>query len=228
MAMMDLEHRSGNSGSRTTDPTELTDRAISRLKKAVTEEIDSKLAVRDERLSGIDEATELRLQTVENLSATVDREIDHAKEVLRVQIVADSRFEHAEVEHLREVDNLRFQSAERLAARESELNAVALAAAFAAQKEASAKEAEYMRTTSVKTESATTQAINKLGELFATQFGGLSGNMSDIKDRVSKMENVKVGATENRSGLYALIAAAGLLVLVTIGLVTLILSIPHA
>lgn len=202
------------------DPTELTDKAIAKAVAALTDHIASELGVRDERLQGIDRATELRLKEIDGLPGQIVREVSHLEILHDAKIEAERRFAAAEVAHLREVDDIRFQAAERLASRESELNALALAAAFAAQKEASAKEAEYTRIASVKSESAVAQAIDKLGELFATQTRGLGDKVDDLKDRVGRIESTKQGATENRTGLYAGIAAiAGILgILVTISI----------
>jgi hypothetical protein len=180
------------------DPTELTDRAIAREDQQVRSWVEGKLEVRDERLRGIDEATRLRLSTYDALPVAMADGRAIIKELLQVQLASAERFAAAETSHLREIDDIRFTAAERLAGRESELNALALAAAFAAQKEASAKEAEYTRIASVKSESATAQAIDKLGELFATQTKGLADKVDDVKDRVGQLEAQKVGAIEQR------------------------------
>lgn len=208
------------------DPTALTDKAIERLESSLRAEFKGELAIRDERLSGIDEATRLRLQTIEHVPGHIDDEIGHTKELVLAQIAADRRFSAAEVAHLREVDDIRFQAAERLASRESELNALALAAAFAAQKEASAKEAEYTRIASIKSESATAQAIDKLGELFATQTRGLGDKVDDLKDRVGRIESVKTGQVEQRAAgadtRTSVIAVITVVIAVVIALVAII------
>lgn len=209
----------GNGQPYLTDPTFLTDKAIVKAIAAERGYLDGQLATRDERLNGIDAATKLRLVGIDHIPGQIDVAVGHAKELLGVQVVADRRFEGAAIAHLREVDDIRFQAAERLAARESELNALALAAAFAAQKEASAKEAEYTRIASIKSESATAQAIDKLGELFATQTRGLAEKFDDLRDRVGRIESTKVGATENRTSTYATIAV---MASIAIALVTVI------
>lgn len=217
--MTTADERQPNGGSRPVpDPTKLTDEAIAKSVKALTDYVDGQLEVRDERLRGIDKATELRLSGLVDYSPEIDIKVAHVKELLQEQNAATGRFAAAEVAHLREVDDIRFQAAERLAGRESELNALALAAAFAAQKEASAKEAEYTRIASLKSESGVVQAIDKLGELFATQTRGLGDKVDDLKDRVGRIESTKVGATENRTGMYATIGIVSTVFFLIIGI----------
>ena len=178
------------------DPTELTDKAIARAMSAQKDYIDGQLGIRDERLAGIDEATRLRLVSVDHIPDQIALQVHFSREFAAAELAADRRFSAAETAHLREIDDTRFAAAEKLAARESELNALALAAAFAAQKEASAKEAEYTRIASVKAESATAQAIDKLGELFATQTHGLGDKVDDLKDRTGRIESGSAGKRE--------------------------------
>lgn len=156
------------------DPTKLTQESVERSEKATKSYIDGEVA----------------------LAAA---EVRHAKELVQAAIVADARYNDAAVAHLREVDDIRFQAAERLAGRESELNALALAAAFAAQKEASAKEAEYTARAGTKAESSFSAALDKLGELFATQNQGLADTVADIKERVARIESQKQGAVEQHA-----------------------------
>lgn len=132
--------------------------------------------------------------------------------------------------HEREVSNLRFAAAERLATRESELNALALAAAFAAQKESAQKQDEYTRLSSSKAETATADAIAKLGELFNTQARAQGDKIDDLKDRVGRIESIAVGGiqqrTETRSSnaaLYSLIGTVAGLIVLSLALVTFVI-----
>jgi hypothetical protein len=181
------------------DPTKLTQDAVDRLEKSLASYIDGALAVRDERLRAIDLAHDLTHEDQQRVPGIIDEKVSHAREVATIQFAAQDRLHAVEIAHLREVDDIRFQAAERLAARESELNALALAAAFAAQKEASAKEAEYTRIASTKESQTTSDALEKLGQLFSSQFGGLADKVDDIKDRVVQVEANKVGANEQRT-----------------------------
>ena len=217
----------GMTGGGTTprpDPTILTDRAIVKAIEAERDYVDGQMAIRDERLNGIDDATRLRLTGIDQIPVQINQAVRHDRELSETQLAADRRFSAAEVAHLREVDDIRFQAAERLAARESELNALALAAAFAAQKEASAKEAEYTRIASIKSESATAQAIDKLGELFATQTRGLAEKFDDLRDRVGRIESTKVGATENRTSTYATIAVMASIAIALVAVIGFLLT----
>lgn len=191
---------SANGGSRPVpDPTVLTDAAIAKEATARTTAheslqrlIDSQFATRDERLAGIDKATELRLRIIDSVPSMVEHGVQYAREIAQLGM-----------DHQREVSDIRFAAAERLATRESELNALALAAAFAAQKEASAKEAEYTRIASAKQDSATSEAINKLGELFDTRVGGVEAKVDDVRTRMTGIENRGVGTVEQRADARA-------------------------
>lgn len=208
------------------DPTVLTTQAlfreISQSRELFRVQTDAIIGSVDQSLEnsaaarhGIRELLEQRIDATGRL---IDLSVAHNKELLQEQNVATTRYATAETAHLREVDDIRFQAAERLASRESQLNALALAAAFAAQKEASAKEAEYTRIASVKSEGSVAQAIDKLGELFATQTRGLGDKVDDLKDRVGRIESLKVGATENRTGMYATIGIISTIFFLVIGI----------
>lgn len=199
-----------NIGSRPVpDPTELTARAVDEAKAELKEYADSQLAIRDERLSGIDKATSLRMDAIQAFPELVDKEVQHAKELSEAKLEAERQLAAATTAHLREITDVRFLAAERLASRESELNALALAAAFAAQKEAAAKQDESNRLATSKSDAATAEALAKLGQLFDTSIKSVGDKVDDLKDRTGRIESVKVGGDQSRVGLYTGMAAIG-------------------
>jgi hypothetical protein len=187
------------------DPTKLTQDAVDRLEKALTTYIDGQLAVRDERLRGIDTATNLRLGTVDHLPSQMD------EKVARLSDLMDEKFQGVQTQ---------FHDRDTLAERESALNKTALDAAFKAQQEAvaaalkaqqeaAARQDEANQKAIDKSEVATSKTIVTNQELAAAQLAAMARNQDDLKDRVVRMESTKVGANENRTGMYAAIAAIG-------------------
>ena len=83
----------------------------------------------------------------------------------------------------------------------------ALAFALTSQKEAVGKQDEANQKAISKSEAATAETLAKLAELFKTTTDGLSGKIDDVKERVSRMESAKQGATEVREESHANINA---------------------
>jgi hypothetical protein len=131
------------------------------------------LAVRDERLSGIDEATKLRLAGIEGIPSQIDAKVGTLKAVM------DEKFDSIATQ---------FQERDTRSERESRDNKVAVDAAFAAQKEAAAKAEENGQKGIDKSEAATQETINKLSQLFQTNMGALAQSQTDIKDRLSEID----------------------------------------
>jgi len=184
-----VERRNG--GSRPVpDPTVLTDQAIVKADKALRDWVMGQLEVRDERLRGIDEATRLRLAGVESIPTQIE------SEVRNLERLHDEKFHSVATQ---------FSERDTRQERESKDNKVAVDAAFAAQKEAAAKQDESNQKAIDKSEAATAEKIAKLSELFTTTIDGLGDKIDDLKERVGRIESTKVGATENRTGLYAAI-----------------------
>jgi chromosome segregation ATPase len=73
----------------------------------------------------------------------------------------------------------------------------ALAAALAAAKEAVTKNEE-----------ATKEQLAQLKATFDTAIKGVTDLLSDLRDRVGKIENLKQGGSESRAGLYAALGGA--------------------
>jgi len=179
----DLERKQPvNGGSRPVpDPTELTDRAIARLEKSLMQYVDGQMSVRDQRIDGIDEATKLRLSGVEAIPDQIR--------------VAVSSLEQLHNEKFGSIQT-QFKERDIRSERESRDNKVAVDAAFAAQKEAAAKQDEANQKAIDKSEKATGETIS-----FVLK------DVDALKIAVSRIDSTKVGATENRTGLYATIGA---------------------
>lgn len=183
--------REPDAGSRPVpDPTELTDKAIAKLKEQVEAAAAAELRTVNERVAGLQRA-------------------DFAiRELREYQVRSLDRFLMAAVDHEREISNIRFQAAERLVGRESELNALALSAAFAAQKEAASVQGTTFG-----------DALGSLGRIVETSLAGLGDKVDDLKERTGRIESQKVGATESRTGLYATVGVAATMFFVLLGVV---------
>jgi cation transport regulator ChaB len=171
--------------------------------------IDEKLSGVGERLNGIDEATKLRLSGIEGIPGQIDEKVGH------LQSLADEKFASVAKQ---------FEERDTRSERESRDNKVAVDAAFAAQKEAAAKQDEGNQKAIDKSEAATAEKIAKLNELFTVAIAALGDKVDDLKDRVGRMEAIKQGGTETRSGLFGAIAAFGTVVVVGIAIVTFIVT----
>ena len=194
----------GNGGSRPVpDPTVLTDAAIAKAVDALTDYVNGQMAVRDERLRGIDEATKLRLSTLVDYSPEIDTKVTHLEQL------HDEKFDSVQTQ---------FRERDTRAEREARDNTKAVDAAFAAQKDQAAREGESNQKAIDKSEKATAEKIDKLGELFTTTIRGLDDKIDDLKERVGRIESVKVGATENRTGLYATIGIVSTVFFLVIGI----------
>jgi len=191
--MPDLEPtqplRQTNGGSRPVpDPTELTDRAIARLEKSLTSWFEGQLAIRDERLRGIDEATKLRLDAVGQTADAFSEQVDRLREV------HDEKFHSVQVQ---------FVERDTRQEREAKDNKIAVDAAFAAQKEAAAKQDEANAKAIDKSEIATKELLRTLDD-----------RISDIKGRLDRGEGRTSGGIDARALAITLIGlvigAAGL------------------
>jgi hypothetical protein len=198
-----------NGGSRPIpDPTELTDRAIARLERSLTQYIDGRFSAVEARLDGVDEATRLRLSTVDSLHDEIIGEIESS--VGRLRDVMDERFTSV---------NIRFDERDTRSERESRDNKVAVDAAFAAQKEAAAKQDEANAKAIDKSERATTETIKTNQELNKATTDVLTKGLDEVKLAVAGIVAGKAGGADSRTATYTLI---GLIVTVVLGVIAVI------
>ena len=187
-----------NGGSRPVpDPTELTDRAIARLERSLTAWVEGQFEVRDQRLRGIDEATKLRLQAIDHIPMQISDKVG------RLGDVQDEKFSSIAKQ---------FTERDTRAERESRDNKVAVDAAFAAQKEAAAKQDEGNAKAIDKSERATAETIKTNQELGRAVTDGLTKDVDALKLAVNAIQAAKVGAvevrtaaTDNRSAIFGVL-----------------------
>jgi hypothetical protein len=176
------------------DPTELTDAAIAKSVTLLTQYINGKVDSIGVRLDGMDKATDLRLQPMADVPSMIDEKV-HNLERLAIE-----RFESV---------NQRFVERDTRSERESRDNKVAVDAAFAAQKEAAAKQDEANAKAIDKSEKSTAETIKTNQELTRATTDALIKAVDEVKTRVTTIESMRLGARDDRSALYAGLAALG-------------------
>jgi len=198
------------------DPTELTDKAIAKAVVLLTQYVDGEIGKLETRLDGADRATTLRLATIDDVPHRIDEKVGHLREL------HGERFSSIAVQ---------FKERDTRSERESRDNKVAVDAAFAAQKEAAAKQDEGNQKAIDKSEAATAEKIAKLGDLFQSTIDGMNAQIRDVKDRVTRTEASKAGAgeqraehTDNRVAVYTTIGLIVSLVLASIAVLGFIVA----
>jgi DNA anti-recombination protein RmuC len=149
------------------------------------ERTDGRIAVVQERLQGIDKATELLNETVNRVPTDLQKAIAQMRELL------DVRFDSVA---------LQFKERDTRSERESRDNKVAVDAAFAAQKEAAAKQDEANQKAIDKSEKATNESISKLGEVVKASNDALADKIDDVKARLSDQDSKVTSITASRQG----------------------------
>jgi hypothetical protein len=198
------------------DPTQLTDAAIARLERSMTLWVEGQLAIRDERLRGIDTATNLRLTGMSGISGDVDSKVGRLEDVMAEKFSSVSQ---------------RFDERDTRSERESRDNKVAVDAAFAAQKEAAAKQDEANAKAIDKSERATAETIKTNQELNQAKTDALTSGLDDIKLELRGITANKLGqteqrvvTTENRTSTYATIGVIISIVLFGFALIAFLAS----
>jgi len=172
---MPEEHKLSTGSVPVPDPTELTTRALLREVAMLKEFIET-------RINGMDKANELQREQLGNLPRLVDEKIETLRRV-----------------HEEKFNSVAKQFLERdtRSERESRDNKVAVDAAFAAQKEAAAKQDESNAKAIDKSEKSTTETIVKLQDLVQAKTDALVGKIDDQKERTGTIEQ-RMTAYESR------------------------------
>jgi len=200
------------------DPTIATNAAVERAVKAERDYVDGLMGRIEERFDGIDRATELRWPIVEGFPRTVESAVDNLKELIF------EKFESVQTQ---------FKERDTRSERESRDNKVAVDAAFAAQKEAAAKQDEGNAKAIDKSERATAETIKTNQELSKSTTDALTKSLDELKLQVAALISSGEGGRAQRveqraitSGQLALFGAAGLIIMIVIAIITIILATP--
>jgi len=167
---------------------------------AAREHADAGAAVLSQRLDGIDRATEVLNEVVNRVPTDVQQAVGNQRDVM------EEKF-----------SSIATQFAERdtRSERESRDNKVAVDAAFAAQKEAAAKQDESNAKAIDKSERSTTDTIAKLSEQFKSSNDSLGDKIDDLKQRLTSVESRTIGIRESsddrRASLALYLTTAGVL-----------------
>ena len=155
---------------------------------AEREYIESEIgALRDtleQRLGGMDIATRVLADSVSKFPTDIDRSAGGTRELLR-----------GEIERVGDVTQEKFAAVDALFAS----NALALAAALAAQEKAVAAQNESNTLAISKSETSTKETIAANLATARTGLESLTSTVTDIKDRLVRIESVGVGAAAHRT-----------------------------
>ncbi len=189
------------------DPTVLTTEQLVRTVGAERDYVNGKVDVLKQRLDAMDVATRLLSETVNRVPTVVQTEIEHINGLTTEKFSSiDKQFKERDIRSEREARD----------------NKVAVDAAFAAQKEAAAKQDEANAKAINKSELATTETIKTNADLFASQISALNSKIDDLKERLTTAEAKSTGGKEVVTGVYAF-ACFVLVVIVMIGIIAAVL-----
>jgi chromosome segregation ATPase len=179
---------------RLTDPTVLTTQALRQGLEDLEKLFETKLEVLRERLHGIDRATELLNAQVTRVPTDVDKQVGHLSSLMGEKFDGVAK---------------QFEERDKRGERESRDNKVAVDAAFAAQKEAAAKQDQANSKAIDKSESTTTETIRTNADAAKAEARALSDKIDDLKDRVGLIEGrtvgiVNAGAERSTGNTYVL------------------------
>jgi cobalamin biosynthesis Mg chelatase CobN len=170
----------------------------------------------------MDVATALRLKELDNLHIVIRDEVGH------LERLHDQKFVKVDAT---------FLERDKLASRESDLNKVALDAAFKAQQEAvaaalkaqqeaAARQDEANQKAIDKSEAATEKTITTNQELAQSRLDALTKALDETKVRITVIEAVKSGnveqKSEGRQSTAALVAIAGFAIMSILFLITIV------
>ena len=187
----------------TPDPTELTTDQLVRVVAAERDYTKGQIEVINERLRGMDEATKVLSQTVHRVPTDMQLAVGHLNTLMVERFDASE----AAYDHILSLMAERFHSVEQQfkerdtrAEREARDNKIAVDAAFAAQDKSATKQDEANQKAIDKSERATNDSIDKLGDSATAANKSLSDKIDDNKARIAAQDTILVGVISKQAG----------------------------
>jgi DNA repair exonuclease SbcCD ATPase subunit len=109
-----------------------------------------------------------------------------------------------------------FKMVERQRIEQKQDTQMAVNAALKAQQDAVHEQTEASEKAINKSESSTNDSLKQLAGNFSTEITSLRREINEVKDRVTSIESQKIGAKEDRTGLYAAIGIVGTLLAIIV------------
>jgi len=166
----------------------------------IVEHVDRLRELHEVRFAAIEQQFSERdvrdTQVRESLRVAVDAALAAAKEAVNEQkAVVNGQLQRLQELHDEKFASVAQQFLERdtRGERESRDNKVAVDAAFAAQKEAAAKQDEANQKAIDKSEKATGETLDKQEALFRSTTDGLAAQLVDLKERMTRIEGQGIG-----------------------------------
>lgn len=177
------------------DPSVMTTAQLDRTIVGLTENIAARFDAISVRLDGMDRATAVLHDDMVRVPTILDREIRSAREILEGKIDGATNVTN---ERFARVDVL-FVEGDKRTQQLSTANALALAAALQAAKEAVAEQNRSNTTAIAKSETAVSEQIKQMQVTFETGLRSTNEKIDDIKSRLDKGEGGHAGAFSTRT-----------------------------
>jgi NADH dehydrogenase/NADH:ubiquinone oxidoreductase subunit G len=177
-------------------------------------ELASLREIIEARLDGADKATELRLDTINEIPALIKEEISHLEALLMARLQTATDGMDLKIKAVNDVSNERFAAIEGT----FQGNALALAAALAAQKEAAAETNKANALAIGKSETGTKESLQALQALMSTGLTSLGERFADLKSRLDRGEGQDLGGDKSSAHNIAMIGAVGAVIGIILGL----------
>jgi hypothetical protein len=193
------------------DPTLLTtealNREVSRLEEAIRRETYALKEILGGRMDAADQATLLRLETMQATPEAIRRQVSH------LEVLHDEKFKALRDLTLERFNSINNQFAERdiRTDQASRASSEALAAALQAAKELVGAQGEASAAAAVKSETSFTKQIDQIGTIISTLEKALDARITELKERIDRSsggtEGTQVQRQEARLNMNAVFAA---------------------
>jgi hypothetical protein len=135
------------------------------------------------------------------------------REIGSLQILLETR-----IEALEDVEDQKFfkveqqfELVERQRVEQKKDTKDAVDAALTAQKEAVREQTAASERAIAKSEAATSKQLDQLSVTFTTEAASLRRELGEMKERLTGIEQQKIGAKDTSAGIYSMIGVAGIL-----------------